>query len=494
MKSTLSLLCCAAITSVAQDFTARSIQVDPSFTYYRDRSPESIAAELKANGYGWMRYFVVRDSVANAHLVDACRKAGLTVSFTTLGNGVYHTGDLPAGWENWKMKCRDPQAHAGSYTYLCMNHPEYRRWKKEAIVGTLRRISFDGFEIMECFWPAFNGPASPLYGCLCDHCAAAFRRMFPGETHLPDFADAQSPRHYQTNRALYTKWIEFRAQSVASFLDGIVNGPGGVREKFPKRKVIVWGIADDIPNAVEKLREWEGIDGPLLVRTVRPDIYVLQTDWPDWTKPDLTPEYLLAYKPFVHAIRATGSKIPIHAQSDIGSHENCRRSREWMRQCEQAAEQIGISSVTAYEYHLSLDIYEAPPKPVSVSGSSNVVTLVFNKRLSVSSATNLASYIVKPGRAVSAQVDGNLVHLKVEGRPRTVTARNLADDPARRFFKHHPPVVMPRPAPVAVDWGEVTPPPVSSASEAENREPLRPVRAQNEDALDVPGPTGAGDE
>ncbi len=443
---------CSAMIAGAQDLSGRSIQVDPSFAYYQDRSPESIAAELKANGYGWVRYFVVRDSAANAKFVDACHAAGLTVSYTTLGNGVYSTGDLPEGWKSWGMKYKDPKASVTGYTYLCMNHPEYRRWKKDAIVATLQRISFDGFEIMESFWPAYNGPASPTYGCLCDHCRAAFLRLNPGESTIPEFTDAAGPNYFRTNRKLYQTWIEFRARSVASFLDDIVNGPGGLREKFPKLKVGVWGIADDIPKAVTELKEWEGIDGALLVKTVRPDFYVIQTDWPDWTKPNLAPEYVRGYKPFVDAIRATGSKIPIHVQADNGSYEKCRRGDEWMRKCEAAAREAGMSGVTAYEYHLSLDIYEAPPKPMSASGASNIVTIIFNKRLDTAKAIDLGNYTVASGRLVSAQVDGNLVKLKVSGRPTSVTARNLADDPTRRFFKNHPPVVMTNPVTVPVEW------------------------------------------
>ncbi len=443
---------CSAMIAGAQDFGARSIQVDPSFAYYQDRSPESIVAELKANGYGWVRYFVVRDSAANAKFVDACHAAGLTVSYTTLGNGVYSTGDLPAGWNSWRMKHKDPKASVTGYTYLCMNHPENRRWKKNAIVTTLQRISFDGFEIMESFWPAYNGPANPTYGCLCDHCRAAFLRLYPAESTIPEFTDANSPNHFRTNRKLYKSWIEFRARSVASFLDDIVNGPGGVREKFPKLKVGVWGIADDIPKAVAELKEWEGIAGDFLVKTVQPDFYVIQTDWPDWTKPGLAPEYVRGYKPFVDVIRATGSKIPIHVQADIGSHEKCRRGSEWMQKCDAAAKEAGFAGVTAYEYHLSRDIYEAPPKPMSASGASNTVTIVFNKRLNGTNAADLAKYKVESGKALSARLDGNLVTLDVTGQPTTVTVRNLTDDPARRFFKNHPPVAMTNMATVSISW------------------------------------------
>jgi hypothetical protein len=441
---------CSVCVAWAQDFTGKSIQVDPTFPYYQDRSPESIAAELKVNGYGWVRYLVTLDSATDVKFVDACRKAGLTVSYSTLGNGVYATNDLPVGWEKWQMKYKDTKTTIRGYQYLCLNNPDYRRWKIEHITRTLGRIPFDGFEIMESFWPAFDGPANLYYACFCDHCRATFERRYPGTTSLPDFLDAKSPSYFQTNRELYTKWIEFRAQSAASFLGDIVNGPSGVREKFPKLKVGIWGIADNIPNAVAKIKEWEGIDGALVVSTVRPDFYVIQSDWPDWTKPNLAPEYVRGYKPFVDAIRATGSKIPIQVQADIGSHEKCRRGSDWMSRCEAAAREAGMSGVTAYEYHLSLDIYDAPPKPISASDVSNVVTIIFNKRLDAASAVDLRNYTVTPGTPVLARVDGNLVKLNVSGHPTNVTVRNLADDPARRFFKNHPRSIMADPVAVPV--------------------------------------------
>jgi hypothetical protein len=443
---------CSVVAVSAQDFAAKSIQVDPTFPYYRDRSPESIAAELRANGYGWVRYLVTLDSAADAKFVDACRKAGMVVTYTTLGNGVYNTNDLPSEWPDWRMVYKDPKTTIQGYQYLCLNHPDYRRWKKDHITATLGRIPFDGLEIMESFWPAFNGPASLYYACFCEHCRAAFQRTYPTNRTIPEFIDASSPNYYRTNRKLYRDWIEFRARSVASFLDDIINGPGGVRTRFPKLKVGVWGIADDIPKAVAELKEWEGIDGALLVKTVRPDFYVIQTDWPDWTKPNLAPEYVRGYKPFVDAIRATGSKIPIQVQADNGSHEKCRRGSDWMGKCEAAAREAGMSGVTAYEYHLSLDIYETPPKPMSASGVSNIVTIVFNKRLNATNAVKLTNYQVDTGKLLSARVDGNLVKVEVSGRPATVTVRNLADDPARRFFKNHPPVVMTGPATVSVLW------------------------------------------
>ena len=332
----LIVILMASSVQAKPDPFARSIQLDPSFGYYQNRSPESIAAEVKAEGYGCVRLVVTCDSATDPKLVEAFHKAGLAVWYTTWGNGTYSGCDLPTGWEKWRMKLKARQAEDGAqgFTYLCMNNPEYRKWRKDQVLKTLKRIPFDGFEIAEPFWPAFQGPDSPLYGCLCDHC----RRLFGT---LPDFDKRDTD--------LYRKWVDFRVRSVVSFHKDVLSE---VRRSFPKVKIAVWGIADDVPNPVQSIREWEGIDGALMVKTLHPDLFVIQTDWPDWSKPGLRADYPLKYKPFVDAVRSV-SKAPIILQADIGSFENCRRDSEWMAKCEAAAKKAGMIGITCYEYHLN---------------------------------------------------------------------------------------------------------------------------------------------
>jgi len=430
----------------------RSIQVAPIFPYYRDRSAESIVSEIAASGYRCVRLAVELDST-DPKLVEEFHKAGIAVWYTTFGNGTYSPGVLPAGCEKWRMKLRlnQPDKVAAGFVYLCMNDPEYREWKKKQVVATLKRIPFDGIEVCESFWPAFRGPESPTYGCLCENCRDAFLRMYPDESDIPEFSDPSDPNYYATNRALYEKWIEFRVRSSASFVDDIINGPGGVRAECPRVKVGVWGIADAMPDAVARMREWEGIDGPLIVKTVHPDLYVLQTDWPDWSNPDLAPDYPLKYKPFVDAIRAA-SKVTIIMQADVGSFENCRRRTDWMAKCEKAARKAGMGGITSYEYHLTRDIYEAPPRLVSARGSGKTITLTFTKRLDAEKASDTSNYSLDSGRLLSAQADGNLVKLEVSGHPRKITVRNLPDDPSRRLFAGYPAVAMKGEESLPVNW------------------------------------------
>ncbi len=450
---TVSILLFSIACEAKLDPFARSIQIDPNFSYYKDRSPESIAAEIKANGFGAVRLVVTDDNAIEPKIVEAFHKAGISVWYETWGNGTYLSSSLPSGYEAWQMKLKSKKANeaAAGFVYFCLNNPKYRKWRKEQVIKTLKRIPFDGFEIVEPFLPAFNGPESDYYGCLCDCCKAAFLKMYPEEKTIPEFLDKKSPNYYKTNRTLYEKWVEFRCQTVASFQDFIINSPGGVRETFPKIKIAAWGIADDVPNPIETLREWEGSDGALIVRTVRPDIYVIQTDWPDWLNPNLPPEYPLKYKPFVDAVRKVSS-VPIIMQADVGSNEKCRRGFDWMSKCEKAAKNAGMMGITAYEYHLNLDIYEVEPRPVHATGKGNLISIIFNKRLDSQKAMCVENYSASSGAVCNVEVDGNIVILKVKGKPKAITVRNIADDPTRRFFKNYPAVKMSADIKIPVKW------------------------------------------
>ncbi|MDU5949381.1 MAG: hypothetical protein E6Z15_20240, partial [Paenibacillus macerans] len=50
------------------DWLGPSIQIDPAFAYYRDRSADSVARELKQAGYRSVRYFVTREDRVDGRL------------------------------------------------------------------------------------------------------------------------------------------------------------------------------------------------------------------------------------------------------------------------------------------------------------------------------------------------------------------------------------------------------------------------------------------
>lgn len=446
------LLCLVACAAPAQ--AARSVTVDPSFAYYKDRSPESVAEELQANGYD-----DVRVVGAYPELAKALKESGAKIWLLTFMNGTYSTAELPKGWEAWRMKLRKPQSPDG-FTYLCCNNPDYHAWKKQQIVATLKACPYNGVDLIEPFFPAYPGPKSDLYGCLCDSCAAAFKKMYPDAPGLPDFEDPKSPHYWETDKTLYEKWVGFRVASVVSYLDDIVNGKDGIREKCPDAKVATWSIGLDVPDQIKKLREWEALDSAAIVKRVKPDVMVIQTDWPDWSKTDLSPKYPLKYKAIVDSIHEVSPKLPVMLQADIGSRVNMRRSRGWLEDVEKRAKEIGCVSTTSYEYSLGEYMYTEPPAIVKTEAEDGGLKLIFNKRLDTASASNLGNYSLTSGRIDYAKVDGNIVHLSISGAEEKpeVTVSGISDDETRRLYHDKPACTMSESVPAKADPVEPTPP------------------------------------
>lgn len=421
------------LEKLPQSFSGRCIQIDPSFPYYLNRSKESIAEEIKAQGYKAVSLYK-----ADNDLAKVLKTKGILARYMVPANvGYPSNGDLPQGWEKWKMVLRNNDLNSGGLVFLCENDPDFRKWKKQQIADALNKGGFAAVDIVEPYLPACGGPGDEYYGCLCDRCKAAFTRMYPEEKSIPEFDNANSPTYWKTDTALYKKWVDFRVATVVDFLNDIVNGPGGIREKCPGITVCTWSIGMVAENSVEKMREWEASDGAVICSKVHPDAHCIQTDWPDWVKQSLSSNYPMDYKPFIEAIRKVDPRIPLVMQTDIGSNPLMRRSREWIDAFEKAAKTAGFCQTLAYEYHIGLDMYTKAPKLVEarLGTEKDKVTLVFDKRLDPSIASDLKSYSICSADISSAKVDGNLVTLSVRNVSRgdVITVLHCADDPSVRW-------------------------------------------------------------
>lgn len=421
----------------------RSVEIDPGFgRYWRDRSPASIASEIRVNGYRVVRYLVTADSAINPNLIDAFHQEGIGVWYATFGNGTYSRKGLPARWESWRMVTRselEGKPLNDGYTRLCLNNPEYRAWRKAQIARVLRTYPFDGIDIMEPHWPEYPGMESPAYGCFCAACRAAFEKMYPGQRELPDILHAASPRSPAKNPELWRKWLAFRQASLTAFLNDLVNGPGGIRAVDPGVKVCTWTLALSGPDGVRRVREDSGEDAGEIVRLVRPDMHCLQTHWPDWMRADLPPTYVEQYRLFIDGIRAVAPNLPLMIQADTGSRPENRRSWEWIRGFEKSREKMGVGSTTYYEYSISGFIYTDPPRIADVRAGGGAVDLHFTKRLDAMYARNAVHYSLSSGRVTGVKVDGSIVTLAVEGlrpgEPCTLTVKGLRDEPGRRLYQ-----------------------------------------------------------
>jgi hypothetical protein len=418
-----------------------SMSVDPAFYYYQNRSVESTVEELKANGYLDVRLVCINESGISNSLVKQFASSGVKVWFETFTNGTYSTTDLPAGWESWQMVLRRPYS---GFTYLCPNNPDYRAWKKTQVTNALIAHPFYGIDFAEAFFPGTNGPSFNYYGCLCDNCVAAFKAMYPEVQDRPDFENPASPLYYKTNTELYQKWINFRVATVTGFLDELVNGVGGVRERCPKARVSTWSLGLDTTDQLNKMKEYYGLDAAGIVQRVKPDMHCIQTDWPDWSKTNLPSTYMTAYRPILDSIRAVSPGTPVILQTDIGSNTTMRRNKTWVTQVEKNAMAMGLRGVTHYEYHLGKYMYTQPPQVVTAKWDAGKIKLVFQKRLEAVSATTLANYSLDVGAVTAATLDANIVRLTVSGASANpvVTVSNISDDESRRFYHDYPACVM----------------------------------------------------
>ncbi|MBM3495876.1 MAG: N-acyl-D-glucosamine 2-epimerase [Armatimonadetes bacterium] len=425
---------------------AHGAQVDPGFAYYKDRSPESIADEIAANGYKVVHYVVTNDATISEPLVAAFRKRGIGVWYLTFGNGTYSTTGLPEGWEKWRMVTRSDLAGKplnDGYTRFCLNNPDYRAWKKASMAAVLRKHRFLGVEIAEPHWPEYPGITAPAYACFCGHCKAAFRKAYPEEPELPDILDPASDRHPDRNPSLWRKWLTFRASSLNAFLNDLVNGRGGLRATSPGRKVCTWTLALLGPEGMRRVLEDSGEDAAEVVRIVKPDVHCLQTHWPDWLRADLKGDYVLGYRPFLDGIRKVAPKQPVIFQGDIGSQKQNRRSWEWIREFERACDRMGAQGSQMYEYFIGGYIYDDPPRIAAATRSRDTVRLSFTKRLDRASAGVVSAYALSRGTVQAVTVDGSVVTLRIVNAPPSVrlnvTVRNIRDASDRRLFDDRPP-------------------------------------------------------
>jgi len=424
--------------SVAPLLRGMGAEVDPMFPYYADRSAASIASEVKANGYTHVHYVVTADADLRADLVKAFRDEGLPVWYATFCNVAYSTKDFPPGWEAWRMVLR--ASPGNDFTRLCMNDPGYTAFKKRRITEVMRRFPFDGVEVMEPFWPDTPGPEKDTYGCLCEDCRAAFLRDYPEETDIPEFTDASSPRYYKRDQDLYRKWVEFRVRSIGRFLDAVL---ADVRHK----PVLAWTLVQMDVDGVALMREAQGMDAAALVKTLRPEAVVFQTNWTDWMKPVLPPTYLEEYRPFVEHLRGNAPGMPFTFQVDTGSFKESRRTMEWLRTADRTAQRMGALGTVNYEYFITQSMYDDPPRLMEVRPRRGGIALVFQKRVDAGRAADPGNYRVTgpdgaPLKLTGVKADGNMVLLGVRGlvpgRRHTVTVQEIRDTPERWLFKGYP--------------------------------------------------------
>ncbi|MFD2790789.1 hypothetical protein [Arenibacter sp. H213] len=362
-----------------------SIQVDLGFSYYQNRSIKSIVDELVINGYQIVHYFVTNENFINKEFIDELRNAKVEVWLMTLGNGTYSTSNYPAGWQEWKMSLKETNNGASGFTFLSPFNKDFVQWKKKKLAEIVTKYSFDGIELAEAYFPAWNGPANPNYGDIGPNAAKAFKEAYGLE--MPDFKNTSASNYYTKVPSVYYKWIEFRVTGINEFLNEIYNGNGGVREVRPDIKVATWSLGINAGNKSSyQLTENQGLDVKAMIKLVKPDLHYIQTHWPDWIKNEqaLPPNYHNDYINFLREIKEVDLDLPVGIQADIGSIKEMIKSEEWLNEFAESAKNNGFSTFTAYEYHIGGHMYQLPPKVLKATRlGEDCVQLSFNKRVTI---------------------------------------------------------------------------------------------------------------
>lgn len=422
-----------------------SIQIDPSFPYYQQRSAESIVEEIMLAGYQNVHYFVVNEHVIQEDLLLAFRQKGIPVWAMVIGNGTFSTEWFPEEWPSWQMKLlKEPN---DGFWRLTPFSEGYVQWKKSAMAKLVTDYPFDGIEIAEPYFPEWGGVERGVYGDVGPLAQSAFLARYGVE--MPEFTDTASPRYYLHDRLTYNKWIDFRVEAVNGFIDEMINGKGGVRDVRPDIVVATWSLAINAGmDSVERLMEYQGLQATSMIEKVRPDIHFLQTHWPDWLRGDLPADYVRSYQPFVEQIRERFPELPLAVQADIGSVEQMIKGGEWLRQFNQTVFELGYTSWTAYEYHTGGYMYEEKPTHKQVERiSSGEIVISFNKRIDEFSAMKDSCYKVwDNGNLVLIiwdiiAVDGNRIILRSTQLPSSsfvLELNDIRDTPERWLFKNKP--------------------------------------------------------
>ncbi len=424
----------------------RTVQIDTAFPYYHNRSNESIASELRVNGFDGVYYYTGTDTGLRPGLVGEMQRQKLGVGLMTLPSLVYWSEAqlaerLPAGWRDWLIEFTG--SGMDIYRFIGFVYPEYNAWYKNYLNGMLLRHRFDAFTFAEIMYPIYDGPEKnpPFYGDVSPGFQAAFKRATGSET-FPNFTDPADPDYFRTNTGLYRQLVEYRVRTIDDFYDDIINGPGGAREAAPGILFATWTLGINIPDGVAKLREWEGNDIVTMIRRVKPDLHFIQTHAPDWANPALPGDYPLAYQPFFDAVRTANPDVKIGMQADLGSLGPSRRDPAWQKQFYDACRKAGVDTTTYYEFGLRWEIYSQPPRLCEIRRDGDTLLLVFDQRLNAESAMLMKGRELRGKdrsyRIAECRWDGNLLRLKPDtlpaaGEELTVPVGGVADDPAVRF-------------------------------------------------------------
>ncbi len=402
----------------------RSVQLGQNWPYWADRSAESIISEVKANGFERIHLVVGGGEIRSPGLVEAAREAGIEVWGTFFPTGIYMPLDLfPPDTDRWLMQFTGKGV--GPYRFFSYVHDDYVEWWKQHLHEVYEQYDLDGMVWHEVHYPTHKGITAwgeEVFGDVSPAFQEAFKRA-TGRSDFPEFEDPTSPRYYETDTVLYEDYLEFRITSVMYFQREVLDGEGGFRRNFPAVPFATWTISISHPDGLAALRENEAQDPARVVAELRPDQHIFQSHAPDWGNQSLGPEYVLAYKPYVDAVKEAQPDLPLGVQGDVGSTLPWRRDPDWWQGFEEAAAEIGIGTTTYYVFALRWEVYYAAPRVFETTTAEGVATVIFDQRIDPTSCEHITG----------AEIDGNILRFPVADGVNEVDIGGISDWPTNRY-------------------------------------------------------------
>ena len=132
---------------------------------------------------------------------------------------------------------------------------------------------------------------------------------------------------------------------------------------------------------------------------------------------------MLAYKPYVDAVKEAQPDLPLGVQGDVGSTLPWRRDPDWWQGFEEAAAEIGIGTTTYYVFALRWEVYYAAPRVFETTTAEGVATVIFDQRIDPTSCEHITG----------AEIDGNILRFPVADGVNEVDIGGISDWPTNRY-------------------------------------------------------------
>lgn len=337
-------------TPALKKIKGNSIQIDPEMLYQQQISPEMLIADLRMANVRSVHFFIVgnwdgsrNDQLLKPAYLQALKAEKIAIWIMLLGNCIYGNSNLP---RDWQMEFLKPYPNPGIRFYS-FHRPEFVEWQINRVKRILQNYEVDGIEFAESYfpeWKTLNG--NGFYGDV-----SVFARKMFTEKYIGSGSATVSFDYIVKNPAIYSKWMDFRAEAILSFNKRIKMA---IKERKADVLYAIWGMGIR-RGSVAEIREHFGLDMPALAKEVQPDVMVLQTAAQDWLDPKLPSNYLLDYASFAKTLQVANPKVALSIQADIVSLGYSNPSVEkryptWWLPFFDLALKSGYYSNVAYEY------------------------------------------------------------------------------------------------------------------------------------------------